>query len=290
MNIGDIKKRIKEIPVLYKLLLPVVLMCRYIIFKTRKFTFQISKYSSRLKKVKSTAKRERCFVIGNGPSLTIDNLEKLYSNKEICFASNGICGVFDKTEWKPDVYALIDGTAFKVVQNYLSDIEKHVKYVFLSVNDIKQNSIYMKIIDNSNIYPFFHNQFGGKADKKKISFSHDISKYIGDGYTVTCTLIQIAMYMGYKEIYLLGVDHTLNYKPDSNGNVDLSTYHFKGAKNIEKPIKITQYSQDVFKYSTDGYELCKKESQKCGVKIYNATRGGKLEVFERVNFDDLFEK
>lgn len=290
MNTGDIKKCIKGIPVLYKLLLPAVSLCRYIIFKIRKFAFQISKYSLKLKKVKSTAKTERCFVIGNGPSLTIEDLETLHTNGEVCFASNGICGIFDKTEWKPDVYAIIDSNAFKMVQDHLPVIEKYVKYVFLSIIDAKQNSIYAKIIDNSNVYPFFHNQLGGKADKKSISFSHDISKFIGDGYTVTCTLIQIAMYMGYKEIYLLGVDHTLNYKADSNGNIELKAYHFKGAQNIDKPIKLTQYAQDVFEYSTNGYKLCEKESRRSGVRIYNATRGGKLEVFERVNFDSLFEK
>ncbi len=38
------------------------------------------------------------------------------------------------------------------------------------------------------------------------------------------------------------------------------------------------------------YELCKEFAEKNGVKIYNATRGGKLEVFERVDFDSLFSK
>ena len=36
------------------------------------------------------------------------------------------------------------------------------------------------------------------------------------------------------------------------------------------------------------YECAKRETEKMGVKIYNATRGGKLEVFDRVNFESLF--
>jgi len=36
------------------------------------------------------------------------------------------------------------------------------------------------------------------------------------------------------------------------------------------------------------FEKAKEYADGHGIKIYNATRGGKLEVFERVNFDDLF--
>ena len=36
------------------------------------------------------------------------------------------------------------------------------------------------------------------------------------------------------------------------------------------------------------YIAARRFAEKHGVKIYNATRGGKLEVFERVNFDKLF--
>lgn len=108
MNIRDIKEKIKEIPVLYKLLLPLVLKCRYTFFEIHKFVFPISKYSLKLKNVKAIVSKKRCFFIGNGPSLTLDDLERLHLNGEICFASNRICGIFDKTEWKPDIYALHD--------------------------------------------------------------------------------------------------------------------------------------------------------------------------------------
>ena len=39
---------------------------------------------------------------------------------------------------------------------------------------------------------------------------------------------------------------------------------------------------------TKAYEIAEQYSREHGFRIYNATRGGALEVFERVNFDDLF--
>ena len=41
-------------------------------------------------------------------------------------------------------------------------------------------------------------------------------------------------------------------------------------------------------YTFSAYEVAKENAEKKGIKIYNATRGGKLEVFERVDFDSLF--
>ena len=92
--------------------------------------------------------------------------------------------------------------------------------------------------------------------------------------------------MGFSEIYLLGVDFdytpTVGHrnahfcdeytqKEESVGLVDLA--------NIDK----------VFNYQNALYEfeVAKKVAGETGKKIYNATRGGKLEVFERVEFDSL---
>ena len=38
----------------------------------------------------------------------------------------------------------------------------------------------------------------------------------------------------------------------------------------------------------EGYMCAKEYAERHEIKIYNATRGGKLEVFERVDFDSLF--
>lgn len=41
-------------------------------------------------------------------------------------------------------------------------------------------------------------------------------------------------------------------------------------------------------FATMTFEKAREYADGHGIKIYNATRGGKLEVFERVNFDKLF--
>ena len=79
--------------------------------------------------------------------------------------------------------------------------------------------------------------------------------------------------MGFKEIYLLGADCSYS---DGKKN------HF---------IDYMKYNSDQFSDGSqmfEAYKVAKKYADKNNIKIYNATRGGKLEIFERVDFDQLF--
>ena len=81
--------------------------------------------------------------------------------------------------------------------------------------------------------------------------------------------------MGFKEIYLIGAD--CNYSDNKSkhhfidyGHYD-STYKSAGTRMIY------------------AYKVAKKYADKNNIKIYNATRGGMLEVFPRVNLDELLD-
>ena len=93
--------------------------------------------------------------------------------------------------------------------------------------------------------------------------------------------------MGFSEIYLLGVDHSFSKMVDKNGNVIIDNSirsHF--VENYNSDIKDLGYNIDA---TTEAYLNVEQLSRKLGTfRVYNATRGGKLEVFERVEFDKLF--
>ena len=120
-------------------------------------------------------------------------------------------------------------------------------------------------------------------------FSKDVSKFLGQGYTVTYGAIQMAIYMGFSEIFLLGIDHNYNIIRDAKG------------RPLKKDDSCSNYPQGMSNYvdmknlprieeSTIAYETAEKISRKMGVRIYNATRGGKLDSFERVDFDLIKKK
>ena len=96
--------------------------------------------------------------------------------------------------------------------------------------------------------------------------------------------MQLAIYMGFKRIYLLGVDHNYAKQVSRSGVVtedkSKATY---GEGIIDTGIGI-QYTDT----TTEAYEKAQQYCQTHDVKIYNATRGGKLEIFPRVSLEDSF--
>jgi hypothetical protein len=110
-------------------------------------------------------------------------------------------------------------------------------------------------------------------------FSTDFTKSLIEGYTVTYAAIQLAAYMGFLNIYLLGVDF------DYSGDTSKGENHF--IKSYMKEGEVFQATDE--NKALLAYQKAEQFSREHGFRIYNATRGGKLEVFERVDFDSLFE-
>jgi hypothetical protein len=127
-------------------------------------------------------------------------------------------------------------------------------------------------------------------DRLKPDFSMDIAKYgYGTGFSVTYTTMQLAYYMGFKEVYLIGKDHSYNTaeKPGntikSNGTED---NHF--IKGYYKP-GMTWVAPD-YQSEEYAYKLARMAFENDGRIIKDATVGGKLEVFEKIDFYSLFKK
>ena len=94
-------------------------------------------------------------------------------------------------------------------------------------------------------------------------------------------MIQFAVYMGFSEIYLLGVD--FNYS-NNNTEINAACYFDNRLYNNNLAYALPKPEVTLASYQT-AREYCKNN----GIKIYNATRGGKLEVFERINFDEVIK-
>ena len=86
--------------------------------------------------------------------------------------------------------------------------------------------------------------------------------------------------MGCKEIYLLGVDcnftgtndHAFNYKMSNEG------------QNM-----FLEHGDEIALRQQKAYKAAKDYADSHGIKIYNATRGGKLEVFERISLEEAIK-
>ena len=208
---------------------------------------------------------ERCFIIATGPSLTIEDVKRL--KNEYTFGMNSICLLFDQLGWETTFYGVQDpGVYIKLVQYY-----KNFKSTTLFLGDsLKKHS---DIIPSYIPFAIDYLDHKYSYDHLNTKFSSDPIDCIFDGYTITYSLIQIAVFMGFKEIYLLGNDCSYPKDPKKQhfadfGHVDSSTLTAR-----DRILFAYQYAKD-YLANTD-------------VKIFNATRGGALEIFPRVNFDDI---
>ena len=230
-------------------------------------------YDPLLEQFQGIHKGKRCFIVATGPSLTVADLNTLHKNNEICISMNGIFSVFESTDWRPDYYMISDGQAAINWKDKIlsSDIKaKFISDTAWNFNDEERTeSIFQwHLIKQSHLL---------KAGEEKTlpEFSADFSRGTYSGRTITYDgALQLAVYMGFSEIYLLGVD--CNYKRGSQNNY---FYQEKEKDNIDHDEERMIMA----------YQSARNYADFHGIKIYNATRGGMLEVFDRVDFDSLFK-
>ena len=256
------------------------------IMKDKNNHFSCKHYKENLLSLKNIHKDKRCFIIGNGPSLKTEDLEKL--KNEITFAANCIYFAFEKTSWRPTYYICVDQLAYARDHKIITSISCQKK--FTAINNI----VFSGQIYNDTIYYSRSSKMETLIDNQikvndRFPFSYDITKSIYAGNTVLYDAVQLAVYMGFSEIYLLGVD--CNYQIEMNPDETIKENNVKNyfCDAIDKDFK-KELSVGIAVYKMQiAWQSAKEACEKVGVTIKNATRGGKLEIFERVDFDELMK-
>lgn len=253
----------------------------------------LKQYVCKIKKFQNMHKGKRCFIIGNGPSLRISDLEKL--NHDITFASNSIYALYQLTAWRPTYYCAND----KIFCDKMMADKKDMKLLmdgckatFTSVlgagfqhrNDTDMDKLYFAQLVENN------------AENQIPCFSADCSEQIYLGGTVTYVMLQLAVYMGIEQIYLLGMDFNYSVEQHKDGSITTNDVcnHMEEMEEEHKMFDALIKSRYGVTYLADvdlqlaAFQAAKKYADEHNIQIFNATRGGKLEVFERVDFDNLF--
>ena len=246
-----------------------------------KIMFSMSRGDEKLLHMKNKYDGKRCFIVALGPSLTVDDLNLLAKHNEFTFSMNRCYQIFPKTSWRPNCYFISDKRAFTIeTKKAIADMVKNgidvVCCKFAAPKNMPLETIYYKARYTDSILQASRlKKYNKKAHPLRCST--DAYRYIYDGRTCVHSIIQLACYMGFHEIYLLGADcGIVNDKSYTNLLDDTD-------RNIENMNHLgDQYIED--------YESLKKDIEKkhLNVKIFNATRGGRLEVFPRVDLLNLF--
>lgn len=223
---------------------------------------------------------ESCFIIGNGPSLTVEDLTMLWQQGIHTFGVNRIYQIFSQTPWRPTYYVNTDHVLIRDKMAEVEAIPAQIKFFSL------QDKYYHGTKIRGGKY-FFRNDLREKDQPG--GFSLDCTNQINIRGTVTIDCMQLSMHMGYKRIYLLGVDHNFDKIITENGEVQIDP----SVKNYF----IEGYDADVSSevvhdlgVTTRAYYDIRRFVDTTDVKIYNASRKTKLEAFERVTFEEALEQ
>ncbi len=231
-------------------------------------------------KVKNKFKGKRVFVLGNGPSLNKTPLYLLKNEYKLCF--NHFYLMFDRVGWLPEFYMVTDDMVIKDVQRKLNEnILPKVKYGFFP--DLHPNNTNFKkfISDRENVL---------WLKTENPNFSQNLPK-CGINNTVVNAGLQVMAFLGFSEIYLLGVD--ASYSFESHKVKKLNTRDLVSEEDDPNHFdpryfgKQKKYHFQPMDEMIEKFEKAKEFFSKLGVKIFNAGVGGKLEVFERRNLNSV---
>lgn len=263
------------------------------IYKIRKIRNQWQKTDSiGLKKLKGKHKdAKRVFVICNGPSLNKIDLNKL--KDEVTIGANALYLNFDNMGFKPTYYIVEDNLVGEDRGNRINEISNTTKLIAQRLAYcIKRNDNTLFLNHSPDVDPWLHMR---QREKLELGFTRDASIATFSGNTVTYTMLQIAWHIGAREVYIIGADHNYQvpekYKnkkqdenfiidsPDNDPNHFHPDYFGKGYRWHNPKLHLLEKS----------YKNAKRFFEFNGGMIFNATKGGHLEIFPRVDYEDLFK-
>jgi hypothetical protein len=194
---------------------------------------------------------------------------------EITFSMNSIIKGFPRTDWRPTYYGIVDHFAYEEFQDFILNDKQLTP--FISDQIIKRG---YKTPSHSILFPYSDYKHRTLASEVKCStkFSTNIAALVYGGYSVTYALLQIAVYMGFKEIYLLGCDCYYSPYPKK--------WHFVETQHVD-PSAVDLSATTAAERMKYAYRVAKEYADKHHIRISNATRGGHLEVFDRVSIEEV---
>lgn len=232
----------------------------------------------RIRELKDIHKGQRCFIVATGPSLTAADLNLI--KDEITFTMNSGYKAASNTEWHPTYYASVDDKPdnIEMLNEVLEDYNNYKGVFTSSMIPIYDSRLIKLPIDVSSIFRM--NSILHFINKERFTigpFSLDISQIVYTGKTVLTFAIQIAVYMGFDEIYILGAD--LDYTGTSSHSYLTPEDE---VENINRVIQSKNMLVQVNEFA--------KNALATGAKIYNCTRGGKMECFERKRLEEVISE
>lgn len=283
---------------LIKSLIPPLILNKIMYLKSYKYFLKYKDLVAKNSELKDIHKGKRCFLLGSGPSIKQEDLKPL--KNEIVFALNNFYVHEDFVEtMSGDVLKYYMTAPIHLPQTedewkaWFEDMETHmpkdtnmifglnaydgnIKYIFEKYEIFKEHNIhwYFSGVNTSEYYIF---------NSKDI----DMTNMIWSANTVSLYALIVAIYMGFDEIYLLGMDHNYMCKAENDWRFYKDGIHQKD--EIKRSMKGVSHTQHTFTATGKIFEQYQilKDNNTC--QIFNCSNSSLLDIFEYKNLGEIIK-
>jgi hypothetical protein len=219
-------------------------------------------------------KRKRCFILGNGPSLRKTDLSRLQG--EYTFGLNRIYLAFPEMGFTTTYLVTVNTLVLEQCIDDFQNLSLPRFYTWRARRWFSEG-----FYKNPSLM-FLDTDYTGSE-----VFSGDASGRLYEGFTVTFVAMQLAFFMGFEEVILIGIDHNFTSQGPANTAV---------VSGGDDPNHFTpNYFGKGFRWqlpdlegSERAYNLARQSYAQAGRRILDATIGGKLTIFPKVAYGSLF--
>lgn len=232
--------------------------------------FNARRILKRNSEFKLSREGSRCFIVGTGPSLKDlpEDFLRLIS-KEVSFGVNFLYKSSFFEVIKPDYYVLMDDLFWGDYSNVFSDVSSMYGGAGpIFVTDYRAKDI----INNDAIYLHAKHY---PVDSVRLDICGNSSALMN----VVSYSIATAIFLGFKEIYLVGCDY--------NAFCTSGVGHCYDDHELKESGLNLAYFLKFYHITTQFHYLLSAEAKKRGVKIVNLTDGSLLDAYQRSSYKDL---
>lgn len=245
---------------------------------------------------KDKYKGQRCFLLGSAPSIKFEDLTCL--KNEIVFALNNFYVHPDfkviMSEFKPKFYVTAPIHSPQTEEEWrvwFTDMESHMPantQIFFGLNSYQGNIKYIlekyELFKKHNINWYYTS--GGFGNYLKTPHIQ-IDRMVWSASTVSTYALMIAIYMGFSEIYLLGIDHNYIcikneqdyrfYKSSPHQKDEHKKTNFNNLEILRGSARVLEEKQWIYKYCSE-------------VNIYNCSISSLIDMFPKVDFNKIISE
>jgi len=223
----------------------------------------------RLQRFKNQYDGQRCFIIGNGPSLKNTDLSKL--ENEYTFGMNRIFLMFPELGFKTTFFVSVNDLVIKQSANEIQELDMP-RFVSWRAKEW--------LTPEENLFFLYTTYTGPK-------FAKNAAGRLWEGATVTYTSLQLAYFMGFTKVILIGVDHNFKTKGKPNATIT-STGDDPNHFHPQYFGKGFRWQLPDLETSELAYIKAKQVYGRDGREVVDATVGGNLKVFPKADYESLF--